>query len=373
MATLTVYPQAGGGGANVSTDGYVRRTGVNQTFTNIRTGVGNESDVTGNVIYVELDATATTDQYSDLFRIIFTFDTSALGAGATITGAVLSLYGDSKGNGLGSPDLHIAGATPTTNNNLVDTDYGQCQTTSFGNISYAGFTVGIYNDITLDANGIANISKTGVSKFSAQTSWDINNGFTGVWASGLNSFLGFTTADLATNPPKLVITYSSVTIPTVTTQAVSSINTNTATGNGTVTTDGGSTVSERGVVLSISSSPTIANQKFPASTGGAGAFTAQITGIISNTFYYVRSYAINSIGTAYGSEVTFNTLDPWNYPAKPTVSNYFHIAKPTTLNWNTLNSQGREQYDQADIEYDDPDVYYDGINPSQWTNTAKPL
>ncbi len=34
---------------------------------------------------------------------------------------------------------------------------------------------------------------------------------------------------------------------------------------------------------------------------------------------------------------------------------------------------GREQYDQSDIMYDDPNVFYDGVNPNQWTKVAKPV
>lgn len=95
--------------------------------------------------------------------------------------------------------------------------------------------------------------------------------------------------------------------PTVTTQAVSSIGTTTATGNGTVTSDGGDTVTERGVVANTTGTPTTTDLKFTAASGGTGSYTASMTGLTPAEHYYVRAYAINSEGTAYGSEVEFDT------------------------------------------------------------------
>jgi len=95
-------------------------------------------------------------------------------------------------------------------------------------------------------------------------------------------------------------------VPTVTTQAVTDIAANTATGNGNVTADGGFTVTERGIAIDTSPAPTTADTTVTAS-GTTGAFTASLTGLTANTTYYVRAYAINSQGTAYGSEETFTT------------------------------------------------------------------
>jgi len=95
--------------------------------------------------------------------------------------------------------------------------------------------------------------------------------------------------------------------PTVTTSAVSSITSTTATGNGNVTADGGNNITERGVCWSTSTNPTTSSSKATAS-GTTGAFTASITGLSAGTLYYVRAYAINSVGTSYGSNVTFTTL-----------------------------------------------------------------
>jgi hypothetical protein len=95
-------------------------------------------------------------------------------------------------------------------------------------------------------------------------------------------------------------------VPTVTTEAVSSITDTTATGNGTVTDDGGDTITERGIVWSTSANPTTADDK-ATSAGTTGAFTASLTGLTSGTLYHARAYATNSVGTSYGDDVTFTT------------------------------------------------------------------
>ncbi len=48
------------------------------------------------------------------------------------------------------------------------------------------------------------------------------------------------------------------------------------------------------------------------------------------------------------------------------------VNKPTTSNWSVTNPAGRTQYDQANITYDDPTMFFDGINPNAWTNVARP-
>lgn len=48
------------------------------------------------------------------------------------------------------------------------------------------------------------------------------------------------------------------------------------------------------------------------------------------------------------------------------------IAKPGAQNWTDSHPQGKEQYDESTITYDDPLIFYDGINPNQWTDINKP-
>ena len=96
------------------------------------------------------------------------------------------------------------------------------------------------------------------------------------------------------------------TLPTVTTSQVTSITQTTATGGGNVTNSGNATVTERGICWSTSHNPTTSGSH--ASNGtGTGSFTVNMTGLTANTTYYVRAYATNSVGTAYGREESFTT------------------------------------------------------------------
>ncbi len=92
--------------------------------------------------------------------------------------------------------------------------------------------------------------------------------------------------------------------PMVTTTAVSGITTTSATGGGNVTSDGGTAVTARGVCWATTTNPTTANSLTSDGTG-TGSFTSAITGLTPGTLYYVRSYATNSEGTSYGSQVSF--------------------------------------------------------------------
>ena len=96
------------------------------------------------------------------------------------------------------------------------------------------------------------------------------------------------------------------TLPTVTTGEVSNIQQTTAQGSGNVTNSGGANVTERGICWGTSHNPTTSGSHAYNGTG-TGSFTVNMTGLTANTTYYVRAYATNSAGTAYGSEVSFST------------------------------------------------------------------
>jgi uncharacterized protein (TIGR02145 family) len=98
-----------------------------------------------------------------------------------------------------------------------------------------------------------------------------------------------------------------VQLPTVTTNIVSDITEMSATCGGTVTSDGGALVTARGVCWSTSQNPTL-NDSHTTNGSGTGSFTSSITGLTAGTTYYVRAYATNSAGTAYGNGVSFTTV-----------------------------------------------------------------
>jgi len=97
------------------------------------------------------------------------------------------------------------------------------------------------------------------------------------------------------------------TIPTVTTTPAGSITDNSALSGGNVTDDGGKSVTARGVVWSNSTKPDISLTTKTIDGSGKGTFTSQLSNLLPNTTYYLRAYATNSIGTAYGNEIEFTT------------------------------------------------------------------
>ena len=94
--------------------------------------------------------------------------------------------------------------------------------------------------------------------------------------------------------------------PTLTTASATNISYTSVTIGGNVINDGGTSVTERGVVYSTNQNPTTSDSKV-TSGNGIGSFTCNITNLQENTKYYVRAYAINKKGTSYGPQSSFTT------------------------------------------------------------------
>ena len=107
--------------------------------------------------------------------------------------------------------------------------------------------------------------------------------------------------------------------PVVETGAVENITLTFATCGGNVVSDCGADVTERGVCWSTSQNPTINDNK-TSDGAGIGTYNSSITGLNKNTTYYVRAYASNSVGTAYGDEKSFTTADEVLVPVIATIS-----------------------------------------------------
>jgi uncharacterized protein (TIGR02145 family) len=90
------------------------------------------------------------------------------------------------------------------------------------------------------------------------------------------------------------------------TNPISTITSTAASSGGNIVNDGGSLITHRGVVWNINPNPTTANSIVNSGLG-LGNYTSSLVGLIPNTTYFVRAYAINSAGTAYGNEISFTT------------------------------------------------------------------
>lgn len=184
-----------------------------------------------------------------LYRIdrCFTlFDTSPLGAGASVSAGTLGAYGEGKTAGAGR-NYNVFSANPGSDTDIVLADYSQVGTTKYcdTDISQAAFQTGspgTANTWVLNATGIAAINKSGISKFSIrEVDKDVGDS-----APADDVYVDMHFADKGVGyEPYLTVTYTAAP-PTVTTQAATIIKPTSAYLNGTVTALNDSEVDERG-------------------------------------------------------------------------------------------------------------------------------
>lgn len=96
-------------------------------------------------------------------------------------------------------------------------------------------------------------------------------------------------------------------LPYVITAPISGIGQNSAIGGGRILSDGGAPIVSKGLCWNTSRNP---NLTHPQATAGAGiaSFSVTLSALIPGTWYYVRAFATNAAGTAYGPERMFHTL-----------------------------------------------------------------
>ena len=161
---------------------------------------------------------------------------------------------------------------------------------SNGGTTITGYTV-TSNPGGITATGATSpINMTGLTNGTAYT-------FTVIATNAVGNSVA-STASMAVTP---------VTVPTVSTTVISSITGTGASSGGNVTYDGGASVTVRGVVWGTSGGPTVALSTKTTDGTGTGSFTSTLASLNGSTTYYVRAYATNSVGTAYGNEVSFTT------------------------------------------------------------------
>lgn len=183
----------------------------------------------------------------------------------------------------------ITATTATCGGNV--SDIGGAPVTVRGVCWNTSPTPTISNNKTIDGTG-AGIFTSSITGLTAETTYYVRSYATNSIGTVYGNEISFSTK-----------------LPTITTSSVSSLTANSVTIGGNITDIGGAIVTERGVCWSTTTNPTITNNK--TSDGiGTGSYTSQIDGLTAETTYYVRAYATNSIGTAYGNQITISTALP---------------------------------------------------------------
>jgi len=200
--------------------------------------------------------------------------------------------------GVGGANVKVGtfyGGTATKTNR----DYETIGTvTGYSKQTFSGLSIGVEADDCIGFYGTA-----GEMKFS-----DYGSGL--LQKSGDQFDAGEQAYTLTGSQEMSLYASGSTVAPTVTTQAVSDIAYSSGTGNGNIISIGGETVTRRGFcyMVGVAGDPTTANSvAYDDGSFGTGAYTKAITGLTPEESYRVRAYAINPVGTSYGSTVQMLT------------------------------------------------------------------
>lgn len=135
-------------------------------------------------------------------------------------------------------------------------------------------------------------------------------------------------------------------LPTITTAEVTDITDMSAKSGGNITDDGGDKITARGVVWGKSQNPTLEKDSQTMDGVGTGQFVSYVTELKFSEVYYVRAYATNSVGTAYGDAVKFETkelnLDNIKNLAEQESANCYIVSEAGIYRFPTVKGNSNE-------------------------------
>lgn len=215
----------------------------------------------------------------------------------------------------------ITQSTATSGGNI--TDDGKASITARGVCWNTTENPTTANSKTSDGNGNGEFTSS-ITGLTANTKYYIRSYATNSAGTAYGSQKNFTTA-------------LAIVIPTVTTAAITNLTSTSATAGGIVTSAGNGTVTESGVYWGTSENPENTGTKVPMGSG-VGSFSANLGGVQPNTTYFVKAYAKNSAGTAYGSQVTFTTPQIITAPTVTTNDVNTFTSTTATVGGNVTSS-----------------------------------
>jgi uncharacterized protein (TIGR02145 family) len=142
-----------------------------------------------------------------------------------------------------------------------------------------------------------------------------------------------------------------IAIPTLTTQEISDITLFAATSGGIISSDGGASITAKGICWSALPNPVITNNYKTNDGTGTGSFTSLISDLVANTTYYVKAYATNSAGTGYGNEISFKTTGGQTGKVTDVEGNTYSTITIGTQTWMAENLKTTSYNDNSKIPY----------------------
>ena len=152
-------------------------------------------------------------------------------------------------------------------------------------------------------------------------------------------------------------------LPVVSTDEVQEITESTALCGGKVVSEGSEEVTEIGLCWSVQPNPTIESMHWTVHVGEE--FNHVIQDLTPSTTYYVRAYAINSVGIGYGNEVNFTTLDDPNFIPDGALSGVFTLSEHKKIRFSRGNLQYQASSDTwrfAENQWDYVGTHFQGNN-----------